>query len=186
MTRRILVFAFLLQAVLWWRVIAWSPELPERFPTHFNFRGEPDGWSTSRVVWFLLPMISLGVLLLFGAILVWIESLARKAPGIMNIPRKDVFLKLSPEGRVSVLGPTRAFLAWMMLLITGLFMYIVEGSARVAVGRDATLPSWPVFVFLGLVFSTLPVFIVATMREVDRRALAEGVTTSGADARRGR
>ena len=77
----------MLQAVLWWRVIAWSPELPERYPIHFNFRGQPDGWSTNRAAWFLLPMISLVLLLLFGAIAAWTQSLARKAPGLMNIPR---------------------------------------------------------------------------------------------------
>ena len=82
-------------------------------------------------------------------------------------------------------GPTRAFLSWVMLLITGLFLFIVEGSARVAVGQAQTLPSWPVFVFLGIVFATLPVFMIATIRAVDRQAVAEGVSLSGADARRG-
>lgn len=92
-------------------------------------------------------------------------------------------MKLSPEGRAAVLAPTRVFLAWMLVLITALFVFIVEGSARVAVGQVATLPSWPVFVFLGCVFATLPAMLIATTRAIDRRAEAEGVSLSGAGAR---
>jgi ABC-type spermidine/putrescine transport system permease subunit I len=43
------------------------------------------------------------------------------------------------------------------------------------VNLDDTLPIWPVFVFLGLVFSTLPFFMLALMRAVDRAARDEGV-----------
>ena len=185
LARVFIVLAFVMQAVLWWRATEWSPQLPERFPIHFDIHGKPDGWSTSQVSWFLLPMLSLVLLLLFGGIMLGIGALARKAPALMNIPRKEVFLRLSPDGRAAVTGPVRAFLAWMMVLLALLFLFIIEGTARVAVGRVDTLPPWPVFVFLGLVFATLPVFLIATIRAVDRQAVAEGVSLSGADARRG-
>ena len=175
MLRVLLVLVAIAQATLWWRVIAWSSRLPERFPIHFDFAGNPDGWSTNRAVWFLLPAISLVLLALFGGIIAWTGSLARSAPGIVNVPRKDLFLKLSAEGRVAVLGPTRVFLAWMLVLVTALFLFIVEGSARVAVGQSTTLPSWPVFVFLGCVFATLPFMMIATTRAIDRQAASEGV-----------
>lgn len=175
MLRALLALVALAQAALWWRVVAWSSQLPERFPIHFNFEGKPDGWSTNRAVWFLLPAITLLMLAIFGGIILWTASLARTAPGIINIPRKDLFLKLSPEGRAAVLGPTRVFLAWMLVLMTVLFLFIVEGSGRVAVGQATTLPSWPVFIFLGCVFSTLPFMMIATIRAVDRQAASEGV-----------
>ena len=184
MLRAMLALVAIVQAALWWRVIAWSSQLPERFPIHFDFAGKPDGWSTNRAVWFLLPAISLALVALFGGIIAWTGSLARSAPGIVNVPRKDIFVKLSPEGRAAVLAPTRVFLAWMLMLITALFIFIVEGSARVAVGQAATLPSWPVFVFLGCVFATLPFMMIATTRAIDRRAAEEGVALSGAAARR--
>ena len=177
MLRALLALVALAQAALWWRVTAWSSQLPERFPIHFNFEGRPDGWSTNHAVWFLLPAISLVLLALFGGIIAWTGSLARSAPGIVNVPRKDLFLKLSAEGRVAVLGPTRVFLAWMLVLVTALFLFIVEGSARVAVGQVETLPSWPVFVFLGCVFATLPFMMIATTRAIDRQAAREGIAS---------
>lgn len=175
MLRVLLVLVAIAQATLWWRVIAWSSQLPQRFPIHFDSAGNPDGWSTNRAVWFLLPAISLVLLAIFGGIIAWTGSLARSAPGIVNVPRKDLFLKLSPEGRVAVLGPTRVFLAWMLVLVTALFLFIVEGSARVAVGQATTLPSWPVFIFMGCVFATLPFMLIATTRAIDRQAASEGV-----------
>lgn len=183
MLRVMLAMVSVAQAALWWRVFAWASQLPERYPIHFNLEGKPDGWATSRAAWFLLPAISLALLALFGGIIAWTGSLARSAPGIVNVPRKELFLRLSPDGRAAVLAPTRVFLAWMLVLITALFIFIVEGSARVAVGQAATLPSWPVFVFLGCVFATLPVMLIATTRAIDRRAASEGVSLSGAGAR---
>lgn len=184
MLRAMLALVALAQAALWWRVASWSAQLPERFPIHFNLAGTPDGWSTNRAVWFLLPAISLVMVALFGGLIAWTASLARSAPGIVNIPRKDLFLRLSPDGRAAVLGPTRVFLGWMLLLITALFIFIVEGSARVAVGEAVTLPSWPVFVFLGVVFATLPAMMIATTRAIGRQAALEGVSASGAASSR--
>ena len=186
MLRALLILVAVAQSVLWWRVVWWAPQLPAKFPIHFDLAGKPDGWSTNQAVWFLLPAVSLVLLALFGGIIVWTGSLARSAPGIVNIPRKDLFLKLSPEGRAASLEPTRAFLAWMLLLISLLFLFIVEGSAQVAIGQVQTLPSWPVFIFLGLVFATLPWMIMATSRTVERIAAAEEVDASSGDARRGR
>lgn len=40
------------------------PQLPERVPTHWNFRGEVDGWSSRAFGAFLIPCIMLAVALL--------------------------------------------------------------------------------------------------------------------------
>jgi hypothetical protein len=69
------------------------------------------------------------------------------------------------------------------MLLQLLFLYILEGSGRVAVGLDATLPSWPVFVFLGLVFATLPMYLICTIKVVDRCAADEGVLSDAGGPR---
>ena len=40
-------------------------ELPARVPTHFDASGQPDGWSSRWFAVFGLPLLALGVLLLF-------------------------------------------------------------------------------------------------------------------------
>lgn len=163
------------EVVLWTRAIRWLPELPARFPIHFNASGTPDGWSESRATWFLLPALSLAIVALFGLIAWSIGPLARGAPGLVNVPRKDLFLRLSPAGRRAVLAPTRAYLVWIVSLVTWLFVWIVEGTARVAVGQAATLSSWPVFVFLAVTLATLVPFYTATARAIADEARREGL-----------
>ena len=97
----------------------------------------------------------------------------------MNVPSKELFLQLSPAARLrAVARPTQVFLLWTLFLMSLLFLWIVEGTARVAVGGAATLPSWPVFVFLGLEMVTVPVYLIGVIGRVKREADAEGVTAT--------
>lgn len=165
----------LAEIVLWTRAIQWFPQLPARFPVHFDISGAPDRWSERGAAWFLLPALSIAILAFFGLIAWSIGPMCRGAPGLVNVPRKDLFVRLSPSGRESVLAPTRAFLAWVVSLVAWLFAYILEGTALVAVGRETTLPAWPVFAFLALVLITLIPFYRATSRAVLAEAVREGI-----------
>ena len=169
----LLALAFILQAFLWWRAVWWFPQLPEKFPVHFNASGTPDGWSERGFMWFLLPILGLAIFCLFGVIMATIAPLARRSPGIVNMPKKDLWMKLSPEGRAATLAPTSAFLAFVIVLVELLFIFIMEGSGRVALGLATTLPPWPVFVFLALVFAALVPMYIATNNAVIARAQAE-------------
>ena len=177
--RAITAVAVLANLAMWWRAFAWLPSLPERYPIHFNAAGKPDGWSTNRAAWFLLPAIATVLLAGLFALSRFIGALARSSPSLMNIPRKDAFLRLSPDGRAAVTAPTQVFLGVVLGLIQLLFLYILEGTGRVAVEEAPMLPSWPVFVFLGIVFTTLPAFLIATIKAVDARAAEEGVVSGG-------
>lgn len=50
------------------------PTLPERVPSHWNIRGEVDGWSSRTVAVFLMPAIIFGM----GALLAGLPSLSPK------------------------------------------------------------------------------------------------------------
>ena len=164
------------QGVLWWRAIYWYPQLPERFPIHFNFAGEPDGWADKSIaMWLMLPGISLVMLAFLGGISYWMGSLVRNTPGLVNVPRKDLFVKMSVAGRMTVVAPTQTFLAWVLALMTFLFVWIVEGTGRVAVHEDATVAVWPVFIFLVGVLGVLPFYWVATSRRLTDAAMREGL-----------
>ncbi|MFM1869202.1 MAG: hypothetical protein RL591_2610 [Planctomycetota bacterium] len=166
----------LAEVTLWSRALWWFPQLPERFPVHFNASGTPDRWSERGAAWFLLPGLSLGIIAFFGLIAWGIKPLVHGAPGLVNVPQKDLFVRLSAAGREVVLAPTRAYLAWVISLVAWLFVWILEGSARVAVGQAATLSSWPVFVFLALILGTLLPFYLITSRAIQETAKREGLT----------
>lgn len=55
------VVVLLVLAVGWWAY----PHLPPRVPTHWNFRGEVDGYSSRFVATFVFPMVMLGLAALF-------------------------------------------------------------------------------------------------------------------------
>lgn len=67
---------------------------------------------------------------------------------------------------MQVLLPTATYLRWVGLLLILLFTYIVEGTARVAVGQVDKLPLWPVLLFLAGVLGALPVMIKTTKRAI--------------------
>ncbi len=170
------VLLTLSQALLWWRAVAWWPEIPQRFPIHFNLAGTPDGWANKSILgWFGLPALSLAMAAFLLGIGWCIGWMTRTSPMLINVPRKQLFLALSPQGRLVIVAPVRVFLTWVTALVTLLFLWIVEGSARVAVGLDATLSSWPVFVMIGLILGTLPFFLLVTTLALDAQAAREGL-----------
>ena len=67
---------FWLPLLIWGAVLLISallyPQMPDRIPTHWNWRGEIDGWGDKQWAAWLMPAIMLG-LLLFFQILPWLS-----------------------------------------------------------------------------------------------------------------
>ncbi|HSA54140.1 MAG TPA: DUF1648 domain-containing protein [Gemmatimonadaceae bacterium] len=59
--------AVLIAAALAFSLVAW-PRLPEQMVTHWNVRGEPDGYSSRFMGAFMLPVFTLGIWLLLLAV----------------------------------------------------------------------------------------------------------------------
>lgn len=163
------------QALIWWRALAWYPHLPDRIPMHFNGSGTPDRWADRGWEWFLLPGMSVLLVTLFAAIALFLDWMAMRTPALINVPNKELFVRLSPIGRLRVVAPTRVFLLWSGATVVFLFAYIVEGTARVAIKEMDTLPWWPIVVFMGFTFVGLVAFLLVTTRLVDQVAREEGV-----------
>lgn len=179
--QRILVAGVALShATVWWRAVRWFPELPERIPVHFDAAGSPDAWvAKAWLPWFALPLVDTGMVVLFGAITALAGKLSERHPGWCNMPKKRLFVALSPAGRRQAMGPTRTFLLGMLLLLAALFCWVVEGTARVALGQQRALAPWPVFVFVGAVLGMLVPYYVATSRRITSLAQAEGIALKG-------
>jgi uncharacterized membrane protein len=105
--------------------------LPERIPTHFNFRGRADGWSSRPVGAFLLPGIMIGTWLL-------LHVLRRVDPRRDNYERFDDTFWLLVNGivfflgllHVAILGET---LGWPIHFPTALVLIV--GLGFIAVGN---------------------------------------------------
>ncbi|MFM7052545.1 MAG: DUF1648 domain-containing protein [Planctomycetota bacterium] len=165
-----------LQVAVWVRASMLYPELPERIPVHFNGAGEPDRWvARSAAAWFGLCVIPLALGAFVGGIAWWLPSLVRSAPALVNVPRKDAFLRLSPSGRLCVVRPVRLHLLWTIAAVETLFIVIQEGTARVAAGSWSSLPVWPVFAIVGAIVAPIPWVYVAVGRKIESEARSEAV-----------
>lgn len=105
------------------------PRLPEQVPSHWNFAGQVDGYSGALTGAFLLPLITLGVYILFWLI-----------PRID--PQKANYLKM---GRVF----------WIVSTTLVVFLSLMYwGTIAVTLGYLETLPRW-YFSGIGIIFILL-------------------------------
>jgi uncharacterized membrane protein len=161
------------QAWLWWRAVAWYPNIPERYPSRFGLDGDPVAWAIkSPGTWFLLPAI--GAALALGLMVlgtVALPRLARSAPGLLNLPHKQRFLALDPDRRVQAVLPVAWFVALVAMATTALMIWALESLARGATDHRGPTLLWPGVFVVGILAGT--VVMTWTLR---RRLAAPGGT----------
>jgi len=142
------------------------PTLPDRYPVHFGFSGQPDRWAAGNSPeWFLL----LGVAVVFNAILLAVGlSLHRIDPRWINVPRKAQFLELPRERQLAIL----AGVTTMVLALAAMFDLVLGGLYAMlyatAIGALASPPFWPLVLPIGLVLVVLILWTVHLGRAVRR------------------
>ena len=170
---RALLYTLLL--TYWAACFMWYRKLPDRYPIHFNLRGQPDGWSEGASGWFLLPIVATATLLLLMLVGKW----ARRAPQLWNIPDKKRFLALSPAQRAPIMEVLDRILD-----LAGIYTLVVIIACQWAIYRSAlsARPELPllfhVVVWGGLI--ALLLFVLKTNREVRSMILAADVERAGA------
>ena len=144
-------------------------DLPDRIPMHFDGAGHPDRWEAGTLGnWLLAPLFGLGAALLMlatGRLVAW---MAGRWPQLVNVPDKDLWLRLTPWGRRWALEPCCAGLAVSAVPMAFLFGFIAVQSLEVGHGRRETMAIWPVFVVVGTVFVATIGGIVASVRRIRR------------------
>jgi uncharacterized membrane protein len=84
------------------------PDLPERVASHFNLRGEPDGWMPRRSYMLFLGAAGLGIPWLLIAATRFVRTLP---PSMVNVPHRDYWMTV--ENREEVYRATERLGMWV-------------------------------------------------------------------------
>ncbi|MDG5471938.1 DUF1648 domain-containing protein [Jeotgalibacillus sp. ET6] len=127
-----------------------APSLPDQIPTHFNAAGEPDDWSSP---WFILLLPLIGVILWVGM------TILERYPHVYN------YLRLTEDNVKYQYRNARMMINVLKNLILVLFSYITLQSAQVGLQQSDGLGTGFIYVFNGLLFGTVLIFLVRSLRE---------------------
>jgi len=100
-------------------------ELPEKIPTHFNFKGEPDAWGDRSSIW-TMPLL--------GIILFLFLFFINKFPHQFNFPMK--ITKENAQKEYRKVTRTMRFVNLGMVLM---FLFITWKSIQTALGNTEGL-----------------------------------------------
>jgi uncharacterized membrane protein len=157
-------------ALIWGLAWYWWPQVPQRVPLHFDLAGRPDRYGERGFgSWFLLPLLATLLALFLGVALPkWLRWLAVRAPGLLNLPRHDEFLRLSVPGRLRAIEPVHALLQLLASEVVLMFAWISYATLQVATGAWERLPSAFVIVVIATVLATALGSLPLLRRAVER------------------
>ncbi|NSW80720.1 MAG: DUF1648 domain-containing protein [Chthonomonadetes bacterium] len=151
-TRGMLVWGVLLIAAMLAYSLWLYPSLPERVPTHWNWKGEVDGWSSKPVGAFLLPGLT-AVLWLVLLALPWLSPRGFKIEPFLSTYNLIVVMVLALMGYIHAvalhaaihprLDVSRALFGGVFLLFAGIGLLLgrVKRNFWVGVRTPWTLAS---------------------------------------------
>lgn len=114
--------------------------IPDQVPSHFNFHGQIDSWSSKNFIIFPV-LVSLSLYLLLTVVSFY--------PSMWNMP-----VKITEENRVLAYQYTRYMITILKLELISVFAYITLQTSKAQVLSPHFLP-----VFLVVIFGTLGLYI---------------------------
>ena len=149
---RVIDYVFLALAVLCFLfmlifMIVKYPSLPDLLPSHYNARGEIDGWSGKAAAAFFPPIVGFLMLAIMGPIQ-FFPKLWNNTQGVpaYKLPR--------------VIRSTRTGLCLMLFLMEGFFACITVCTARLS-----PLPGFVSYLFMGMTALIIVFILVQTFRK---------------------
>ncbi len=114
------ILAFLLFGLIG-QLLYYYPNLPEKMASHFNDRGEPDGWMLKQN--FLI--FELVILLILIAEFMLLPLIIAKMPdSLINLPNKTYWL--ADEKREETFSVIGHYFEWLSVGLFGLFIAVNE------------------------------------------------------------
>jgi uncharacterized membrane protein len=134
--KRVFIFALLLFFL--GQTLYYSPQLPERIASHFNFHGEPDAWmSKSGFFTFQFGLLAF-VCGLFFCISYFLPKMPRS---LINLPNKDYWL--APERRAETFRVLRDKIETFQIPLLILFVILNQLTIRANLtGENLSSASW--------------------------------------------
>jgi uncharacterized membrane protein len=106
-----LIFSYIISFATLLIVAVNYPKLSDIIPTHFNLKGEADGWGHKSTVW-LLPIINI-VLLVFMSY-------------VIRIPHKHNYLvKVTEENKADLYQKSQRLIAYISVGVSFIFLVLV-------------------------------------------------------------
>jgi uncharacterized membrane protein len=127
--------------------------LPETIPTHFNAKGEADGFSSKQTLW-LIPTIA--IIMYIGIFI--INLYPYKQNYIVNITKENAYRNYRFSTRMV------RFVNLFSMVILGIVTFKIVTSAR---GESANLESWflPLIIIISIL---LPIVILLYQKRINR------------------
>ncbi|WP_321418224.1 DUF1648 domain-containing protein [uncultured Methanomethylovorans sp.] len=115
--------------------------IPEQIPSHFNFHGQIENWSSKNFIFFPV-LVSLFLYLLLTVVSFY--------PSMWNMP-----VKITEENRVGAYHYARYMITILKLELVSVFAYITLQTSKAHVLSEYFLP-----LFLIVIFGTIAVHVV--------------------------
>jgi uncharacterized membrane protein len=144
------VVSIILIALNLYILIRYYNTLPDTIPKHFNGAGVPDAFGNKSGILFI-PILVLGMYILF--------TVLSKFPQAYNYP-----MEINEENAEFQYKAARAMMIVIKAEIVGCFTYVEFRTVMVALGKAKGLGIGFLPVFLVLVFGTIIVYMVKTLK----------------------
>ena len=128
-------------------VVVKYPSLPDTLPSHFNARGEIDGWSGKASAAFFPSIVGFLMLAIMGPIQFF--------PQVWNNTQGVPAYKLP-----RVIRSTRTGLCMMLFLMEAFFAFTAVCAVKLM-----PMPAFVSFLFMGLTFGIIVFILVQTFRK---------------------
>ena len=128
--------ALVLAAYSFFGIRSAMPRLPARIATHFNWSGEPNGWSSPEALWILLAVQVLG-----AALILAIPALGRRAPQMINLGTRRLS-DYPPEARERIMPVLEDMCGYLAVLYSLLFTLLIRELIRTALVPGARSSPW--------------------------------------------
>jgi hypothetical protein len=126
-----------------------ASRLPERVATHFDLRGQPNGWMSSQGYLAFMAVFGLVFPLIPAAICLLLRFLP---DSIINLPHRDYWL--APERRGETVGYLIRHMLWLSCMMSGLTIVLhqmtVEANRQVPPQLSSAIWGYLVVFLIGI------------------------------------